>query len=189
MLGSPQWEGKAEDYQPFKRNEDGARVVIPAGTPGGFEHRIGGLEKADVTGHISYDPENHQRMTKLREQKVLNVAQDLPPTAINGASEGDLLVVGWGGTWGAITTAVNTLQDQGHSISSVHLRHICPMPNDLGAIIKNYKKVVVPELNNGQLVRLLRDAYLVDAQGINKIQGKPFTETELVEALTRHLEA
>jgi 2-oxoglutarate ferredoxin oxidoreductase subunit alpha len=187
-LESPSWQGSADDYAPFRRNEDGARVVIPAGTPGGFEHRIGGLEKEDVTGHISYAPDNHQRMTELRAAKVQNVANDLPATAINGAAEGDLLVIGWGGTWGAITTAVNRLQDEGKKVSSIHLRHLCPLPNDVGEIIAGFKRVVVPELNNGQLVRVLRDAYLVDAKGINKVQGKPFTETELMAAITRHLE-
>jgi 2-oxoglutarate ferredoxin oxidoreductase subunit alpha len=182
-LDSPKWEGSSADYLPYARNVDGARFAVAAGTPGGFEHRIGGLEKADQTGHISYDPENHELMTRLRAQKVQNVADDLPPTEIEGAASGDLLVLGWGGTWGAISTAVLQLQKEGASVSSVHLRHLCPLPNDLGAILKNFTTVVVPELNNGQLIRVIRDAYLVDAKGINQIQGKPFTEVGLATAL------
>ncbi|MBM64692.1 MAG: 2-oxoglutarate ferredoxin oxidoreductase subunit alpha [Myxococcales bacterium] len=186
-IHSPGYDGTAEDYEPYRRNDDLARPWIAAGTPD-LHHRIGGLERAENTGHISYMPDNHQRMTELRAAKVEKIAEDLPPLEIVGAESGDLLVIGWGGTWGAITTAVKTLHGSGKSVGSVHLRHLNPLPADLGEIIGRYKKVVVPELNNGQLIRLVREKYLVDAKGINKIQGKPFFETELVEKLSAHLE-
>jgi 2-oxoglutarate/2-oxoacid ferredoxin oxidoreductase subunit alpha len=187
-LSWPTYEGSSEDYQGYARNEDGARPWVPAGTEG-LHHRVGGLEKADGTGNISYDPDNHQLMTDLRAAKVANIAKDLPALEINGADSGDLLVVGWGGTWGAITTAVNTMKAAGKAVSSVHIRHLNPLPADLGDILARFDKVAVAELNNGQLIKMIRADYLVDAKGINKVKGKPFTESELVATLTAMLEA
>jgi len=156
-----------------------ARAWVRPGTPG-LEHRIGGLEKDFLTGAVSYDPINHERMVRIRAEKVARIAQDYPPTHVNGEPSGDVLVVGWGSSFGAITQAVDQLRAKGRSISSVHLRYLNPLPTDLGEIIKRFKKVIVPELNLGQLSKILRSEYLVDAKGINKIQGKPFKVSELV---------
>ncbi|MEW5741157.1 MAG: 2-oxoacid:acceptor oxidoreductase subunit alpha [Myxococcota bacterium] len=159
-----------------------ARDWVRPGTPG-LEHRIGGLEKDKLTGGVSYDPENHDTMVRLRAEKVARIAQDIPPTKVHGGDEGDVLAVGWGGTHGAIYTAVSQLRAKGKAVSSVHLRHLNPLPPDLGTILKRFKTVVVPELNLGQLVKVLRSTYLVDAKSINKVQGKPFKVSELVSRI------
>jgi 2-oxoglutarate ferredoxin oxidoreductase subunit alpha len=160
-----------------------ARAWVKPGTPG-LEHRIGGLEKDFLTGAVSYDPANHEKMVRIRAEKVARVAQDYPPLKVNGDPEGEILVVGWGSTFGAITQAVSQLRGKGRSVSSVHLRYLNPLHGDLGAVLKRFKKVVVPELNLGQLVKILRATYLVDAQGINKVQGKPFKVSELVARIS-----
>jgi 2-oxoglutarate ferredoxin oxidoreductase subunit alpha len=172
---------------PYKRDEKLARPWIVPGTKG-LEHRVGGLEKADVTGNIDYSPKNHQHMVKTRAQKVANVADTIPEQTVDGPSSGKLLVVSWGGTFGAVRMAVQRLQSQGKSIAHTHLRYMNPFPKNLGTILKSYEKVVVPELNNGQLRLLLRSQYLVDAQGYNKIEGKPFLVGELVEAFGAFLD-
>lgn len=159
-----------------------ARDWVRPGTPG-LEHRIGGLEKDKLTGGVSYDADNHDTMVRLRAEKVARIAQDIPPTKVHGGDEGDVLVVGWGGTHGAIYTAVSHLRAQGKAVSSVHLRHLNPLPPDLGTILKRFKTVVVPELNLGQLQKILRSTYLVDAKSINKMQGKPFKVSELVSRI------
>ncbi|MEW6431392.1 MAG: 2-oxoacid:acceptor oxidoreductase subunit alpha [Myxococcota bacterium] len=159
-----------------------ARDWVRPGTPG-LEHRIGGLEKDKLTGGVSYDPDNHDAMVRLRAEKVERIAQDIPPTKLHGGDEGDVLVVGWGGTHGAIYTAVTQLRARGKAVSSVHLRHLNPLPPDLGGILKRFKTVVVPELNLGQLQKILRSTYLVDAKSINKVQGKPFKVSELVSRI------
>jgi len=166
-------------YWPYLRNENLARPWAIPGTPN-LEHRIGGLEKAENTGNVCYDPKNHQRMIELRQAKVEKSAQDIPPTEIQGMRSGDALVIGWGGTYGTIHAATEKLLHHKHKIGTIHLRHLNPLPPDLGDIIKRFKKIIVPELNNGQLIRIIRDRYLVDARGINKIQGKPFLVSELV---------
>ncbi|HSE92412.1 MAG TPA: 2-oxoacid:acceptor oxidoreductase subunit alpha [Methylomirabilota bacterium] len=163
-----------------------ARPWVCPGTPG-LEHRIGGLEKQDVTGNISYDPENHDHMVRLRAEKVRRVAQEIPPTSINGPATGDLLVVGWGGTYGAITAAVEHAQAEGKSVASVHLRHLNPLPPDLGHILREYRRVLVPEINSGQLVRVLRAEYLVDAVGFNRVRGLPLASDEIHEAISQLL--
>ena len=169
-----------EGFQVYARDEKTlARAWVKPGTPG-LEHRIGGIEKDFVTGAVSYAPENHERMVKIRAEKVARVAQDYAPLKVNGERTGDVLVVGWGSTHGAITGAVEQLRAKGRRISHVHLRNLNPLPNDLGDLLKGFGKVVVPELNLGQLVQILRSKYLVDAKGINKVQGKPFTVSELV---------
>ncbi len=161
-----------------------ARAWVKPGTPG-LEHRIGGLEKDFLTGAVSYDPANHEKMVRIRAEKVARVAQDYPPLKVNGDPDGgEVLVVGWGSTFGAITQAVSQLRGKGRSVSSVHLRYLNPLHRDLGAVLKRFKKVVVPELNLGQLVKILRATYLVDAQGINKVQGKPFKVSELVARIS-----
>jgi 2-oxoglutarate ferredoxin oxidoreductase subunit alpha len=171
----------AEDkFQPYSRNELGVRPWVVPGTTG-LEHRIGGLEKQDITGNISYDPANHQRMVQLRQQKVDNVAQTIPlQTMDSGANEGDVLVVGWGSTYGAIKSTCLQLQQEGRSVSHIHLRYIRPFPQNLGEILRRFKTVLVPEINNGQLIKILRDQYLIDAKGFNKIMGVPITKSELL---------
>jgi 2-oxoglutarate ferredoxin oxidoreductase subunit alpha len=165
-----------------------ARPWVRPGTPG-LEHRIGGLEKSDITGNISYDPDNHDHMVRTRAEKVRRVAQEIPPTSINGPATGDVLVVGWGGTYGAITAAVEEAQMEGKAVASVHLRYLNPLPPDLGQILRQYRKVLVPEINSGQLVRVLRAEYLVDAVGFNRVRGLPLASQEIYEAITQLLEA
>ncbi|MFO0692283.1 MAG: 2-oxoacid:acceptor oxidoreductase subunit alpha [Polyangiales bacterium] len=179
---------EVEGFHPFKRDpETLARVWAVPGTPG-LEHRIGGLERSQHTGHISYDPENHHVMTKLRAEKVQKVAKDFPKAKVDlGDEKGELLVVGWGSTYGSIREAVDQCRKQGLSVSHLHLRHIWPLPEGLGELMRGFRQVIVPELNNGQLVHLLRSQLLVDAQGINKIQGQPFRIAELVEEIQRRL--
>ena len=144
---------------------------------------MGGLEKQDGSGNVSYDPLNHERMMRLRSAKVDAVAEEIPRLEPEGDPEGDLLVVGWGSTYGAITVAVRALRRQGRKIGHVHLRYLNPFPRDLGEVMKRYRQVLVPEMNMGQLVFLLRAKYLVDAQSFSKIQGKPFTIAELEEKI------
>ena len=177
-----------EGFEPYAREEATlARPWVRPGTPG-LEHRIGGLEKQDVTGNVSYDPDNHDLMVRLRAEKVRRVAQEIPPTTINGPAGGDLLVVGWGGTYGTITAAVEEAQAAGKSVASVHLRHLCPLPPDLGQILRQYRRVLVPEINSGQLVRVLRAEYLVDAVGFNRVRGVPLATQEIVDAINQLVE-
>jgi 2-oxoglutarate ferredoxin oxidoreductase subunit alpha len=177
-----------EGFHPYAREEATlARPWVRPGTPG-LEHRIGGLEKQDVTGNVSYDPDNHDLMVRLRAEKVRRVAQEIPPTTINGPAGGDLLVVGWGGTYGTITAAVEEAQAAGKSVASVHLRHLCPLPPDLGQILRQYRRVLVPEINSGQLVRVLRAEYLVDAVGFNRVRGVPLATRDIADAITQLVE-
>jgi 2-oxoglutarate ferredoxin oxidoreductase subunit alpha len=159
--------------------------VIP-GTPG-LEHRIGGLEKEYLTGNVSYAPANHEQMIRVRARKIAGIAREIPPLEVLGPASGDLLVVGWGSTYGAITQAVRDLQGAGHRVAQVHLRHLNPLPPDLGDVLARYKKVLVPEMNLGQLVRMIRAEYLVDAVGFNKIQGRPFKVAEIAGRCLRLL--
>ncbi|MBI4246933.1 MAG: 2-oxoacid:acceptor oxidoreductase subunit alpha, partial [Candidatus Rokubacteria bacterium] len=164
-----------------------ARPWVRPGTPG-LEHRIGGIEKQDVTGNISYDADDHDHMVRTRAEKVRRVAQEIPPTSINGPATGDLLVVGWGSTYGAITAAVERAQAEGKSVAAVHLRHLNPLPPDLGHILREYRKVLVPEINSGQLVRILRAEYLVDAVGFNRVRGLPLASEDIEETINQLLE-
>jgi len=174
-----------EGFFPYLRDPATlARPWVRPGTPG-LEHRIGGIEKQDVTGNISYDPENHDHMVRTRAEKVRRVAQEIPPTSIHGPATGDLLVVGWGGTYGAITAAVERAQGEGRSVASIHLRHLNPLPPDLGHILREYRRVLVPEINSGQLVRVLRAEYLVDAVGFNRVRGLPLASDDIHEAITQ----
>jgi 2-oxoglutarate ferredoxin oxidoreductase subunit alpha len=174
-------EGK---FLPYKRDEKLARKWAVPGVKG-LEHRIGGLEKENETGNISYDPDNHEFMVKLRAEKVNRIADTIPlQTLDNGPEKGKLLIVGWGSTYGSIKTAVKRALEEGYSVAHAHVRYIHPFPKNLGELMKNYDHVLVPEMNNGQLVRLLRDQYLVPAEGLNKIKGIPFTSEELYTKIT-----
>jgi 2-oxoglutarate/2-oxoacid ferredoxin oxidoreductase subunit alpha len=172
-----------EKFQPYLRDEKLVRPWVIPGTPA-MEHRIGGLEKQNITGNISYEPENHQLMVKIRQEKVDKIADYIPEQKLDsGAEKGKVLVLGWGSTYGSIKSACAQLQAQGASVSHAHIRYIRPFPKNLGDIIKNFDKVLIPELNNGQLIKIIRDVYMVDAKGYNKIMGIPFTKTELVEEI------
>ncbi|MBI1958165.1 MAG: 2-oxoacid:acceptor oxidoreductase subunit alpha [Candidatus Rokubacteria bacterium] len=180
---------EAEGFFPYLRDAATlARPWVRPGTPG-LEHRIGGIEKEDVTGNISYDPDNHDHMVRMRAEKVRRVGQEIPPTTINGPHGGEVLVVGWGGTYGAITAATEEAQMEGKAVASIHLRHLNPLPPDLGQILRQYRRVLVPEINSGQLVRMLRAEYLVDAVGFNRVRGMPLQTQEIYEAIAQLLEA
>jgi 2-oxoglutarate/2-oxoacid ferredoxin oxidoreductase subunit alpha len=177
-----------EGFMPYQRDPDTlARPWAIPGTPG-LEHRIGGLEKQDVSGNINYEPLNHERMVRLRAAKVAAVVQDVPDAVPAGDPDGDLLLVGWGSTYGAITAALRAQREKGRRIGHVHLRHLNPLPGNLGEVLKRYKKVVVPEMNMGQLLWVLRAKYLVDAEGLNKIQGKPFKQAEIEQKIEEALQ-
>ena len=176
-----------EKFMPYRRDE---KLVRPWAIPGtkGLEHRVGGLEKQDITGNISYDSDNHQHMVKTRQAKVDKIADYIPLQTIDsGPEKGKVLVIGWGSTYGAIKSAVLELQAQGHAVSHAHIRYIRPFPRNLGDIIKNFDKVLIPEINNGQLVKIIRDVYFVDAQPYNKIMGIPITKQELVDTISKML--
>jgi 2-oxoglutarate ferredoxin oxidoreductase subunit alpha len=150
-------------------------------------HRIGGLEKADITGNVSYDPDNHEHMIHLRAQKVANVADDLPPQEVVGPKSGDLLVVSWGGTYGSCVTAVQRCNAMGISVAHTHLRYLNPLPKDLGDILGRYEQVLAPELNSGQLSSILRAKYLKDVISLTKVKGKPFAVSEIVNRIRQLL--
>jgi 2-oxoglutarate ferredoxin oxidoreductase subunit alpha len=176
-----------EVLMPYKRDDKYVRPWAIPGTPG-LEHRIGGLEKQDVTGNVSYDPDNHQHMVKIRQAKVDKIADYIPEQKLDsGPAKGKILVLGWGSTYGAIKSAVEELQAQGHAVSHAHIRYLRPFPKNLGDIIKNFETVLIPEINNGQLIKIIRDVYFVDAKGYNKIMGIPITKTELVEHIKKML--
>ena len=163
---------------------DPVTLARPWAVPGtaGLEHRIGGLEKADVTGTVSYDPENHQRMTDLRARKIAGIADDIPELTVNGPQRGDLLILGWGSTYGSLRTATERLQRQGLSVAHAHLRHLNPFPRNTGDVLAAYRRVLIPEINNGQLRMLIRARYLVDAVGLDRVRGKPFPVPEVEKA-------
>jgi 2-oxoglutarate ferredoxin oxidoreductase subunit alpha len=169
-------------FLPYQRDERLARPWAIPGTPG-LEHRIGGLEKQDITGNVSYDPANHQHMVNTRAKKVENIANDIPPQKLDGPATGDLLVLSWGGTYGACATAVHNVQAKGKSVTHCHLRYLNPLPKELGNILSRFQKVLIPELNMGQLKMVIRARYLVDAVGLNKVQGKPFSVAEVVDKI------
>jgi 2-oxoglutarate ferredoxin oxidoreductase subunit alpha len=180
-IGVPNWTSK-ETFHPYARDpETLARPWAVPGTPG-LEHRIGGLEKADISGNVSYDPDNHQRMTTLRYQKVAIIANDIPDLQVYGPPRGDVLVLGWGSTYGAIRSAVERLQAEGHTVSHAHLRHLNPFPRNTGDVLSSFRRVLIPEVNMGQLRFLIRGRYLVDAVGLNRVRGKPFRISEIEDA-------
>lgn len=177
------WHDASGKFLPYLRDDRGVR---PWALPGqaGLQHRIGGIEKQDKTGNISYEPKNHELMVKLRAEKVARIADRFKPIRLDsGPVEGDVLIVGWGSTYGSIRTAALELQAEGHGVAHVHLRHLFPFNKGLGPLLKKYRKVLVPEMNSGQLRQMLRAEFLVDAQGLNKIQGLPFTSAEIKEAV------
>jgi 2-oxoglutarate ferredoxin oxidoreductase subunit alpha len=176
--------GSTEAFKPYTRNERLARPWAIPGTPG-YEHRIGGLEKEDGTGNVSYDPQNHENMVKRRQAKVDGIAHSIPEQIVDGPATGDVLVVSWGGTYGAVSTAAAEARKRGLSVAHAHLRYLNPFPSNLHAILKSYKRVLVPELNMGQLWMLLRAKFLVDAQKFSKVQGQPFLVSELVEQIVQ----
>jgi len=178
-----------EGYQPFLRDEKTlARPWATPGTPG-LEHRIGGLEKDFDTGHISYDSANHQRMTEIRVAKINGIADDIPlQTVEEGDDKGEMAVVGWGSTFGPINRAVSALRDEGGKVSHIHIRHIWPLPKNLGDLLEGFDQVLVPELNKGQLSTVLRSQYLTDAQTLSKVSGQPFKISEIEAAIRDRLE-
>jgi 2-oxoglutarate ferredoxin oxidoreductase subunit alpha len=182
------YETNPVGFQPYKRNPDTlARPWAIPGTPG-LEHRIGGIEKQDVTGNINYEPLNHEHMVRTRAEKVAGIAQDIPEIVPEGDPSGDLLIVAWGSTNGPITAAMNAQREKGRKIGHVHLRHLNPFPRNLGEVMKRYKKILVPEMNMGQLVMVLRAKFLVDAQSYGKIQGKPFKQSEIEDKIEELLD-
>jgi 2-oxoglutarate ferredoxin oxidoreductase subunit alpha len=179
---------EAEGFHPYARAADTlARPWAVPGTPG-LEHRIGGIEKDYDTGHISYDPDNHQRMTEIRAAKIAGIAADIPEQAVDlGEDRGRLALVGWGSTWGPISRAVTAMRERSHPVSHIHLRYLWPLPRNLGPLLRRFEKVLVVENNSGQLRALLRDRFLIDAEGFNKVAGKPFRIEEVERAVTARL--
>ena len=182
--------GNATDpatYRPYQRDpETLARPWAVPGTPG-LEHRIGGLEKADITGNVSYDPDNHHRMQMLRHAKVAGIATDIPPLEVFGPAKGDLLILGWGSTYGAIRSAVERMHVSGRSVAHAHLRHLNPFPANTEEVLRSYRRVLIPEINMGQLLMLVRARYLIDAIGYDRVRGKPFRIAEIVDEAERIL--
>jgi 2-oxoglutarate ferredoxin oxidoreductase subunit alpha len=179
---------EAEGFFPYLRDENTlARPWALPGTPG-LEHRIGGLEKQHITGDVNYEPANHDKMVRLRTEKVERVVADIPPQQVEGDESGDLLVLGWGSTYGAIRTAVSRKRAEGKSVSHVHLRYLNPFPQNLGEVLYRFKNVLVPEINLGQLVRVIRSKYLVPALGFNKVEGLPLRSTDIEEKIDEILE-
>ena len=176
-----------EKFLPYKRDEKLARPWAIPGTPG-LEHRIGGIEKQHETGNVSYDPENHEFMVKMRQAKVDKIADYIPLQTIDsGADKGKVLVLGWGSTYGTIKSAVLQLQSQGKAVSHAHIKYMRPFPKNLGEILAGFETILIPEINNGQLIKIIRDQYLVDAKAYNKIMGIPITKLELVTAIESYL--
>lgn len=169
---------EAEGFQPYSRDENLVRPWALPGTPG-LEHRIGGLEKANITGNVSYDPQNHEFMVRLRAQKVKNIENDIPLLEVIGDKDADVLVAAWGGTFGAVTEAVNRIRKTGSKVAQVHFKYLNPFPKNTGEVLKKYKKIICPELNLGQLSQLLRAEFLVDVISFNKVQGLPFKSSEI----------
>jgi 2-oxoglutarate ferredoxin oxidoreductase subunit alpha len=170
-------------FMPYLRDEKLARDWAIPGVKG-LEHRVGGLEKEDLTGNISYDPDNHEKMVKIRAAKIDGIANHIPLQTIDtGTEKGKLLVLAWGGTYGTIKSAVKTAREQGLDVSHAHVKYMNPLPKNLGTLIANFETVLIPELNNGQLIKIIRDKYLIDAKGLNKIMGLPFTVEEVLNKI------
>ena len=177
---------KQEGFKPYLRDENLSRPWALPGTPG-LEHRVGGLEKANITGDVSYDPENHEFMVRLRAQKIKNMENDIPKLEVRGDKDADLLVIGWGGTHGAITEAVDRVRSKGFKVARTHFRYLNPLPKNTGEVLKKYKKILCPELNMGQLSKILRNEFLVDIESFNKIQGLPFKSSEIENRISKIL--
>ena len=180
-------QNSENEFLPYLRDEKTlARPWALPGTPG-LEHRVGGIETAENTGHVSYDPENHHNMCVARQEKVNRVQNDIGNTKVFGESSGELLILSWGGTFGACRSAAETLQENGKKISHVHVRWISPLPKDLGEILIQFKNILIPEINLGQFLRLIRSEYLVDAKGLNLVRGRPIGAATIVEAVNKTL--
>jgi len=172
---------------PYARDEETlARPYALPGTPG-LEHRIGGIEKQHLTGNVNYDPENHHFMVLMRQAKIDRAAQDVPPVEVYGDPTGKVLVLGWGSTYGSITSAVEKLRAEGKSVSSAHLRHLNPFPSNLGDVLRGFERVIIPEMNLGQLATMIRARYLVDAVPYSKVKGRPFQIREIVRKVEEYL--
>jgi 2-oxoglutarate/2-oxoacid ferredoxin oxidoreductase subunit alpha len=170
-------------FLPYMRNVDTfARPWAVPGTPG-LEHRVGGLEKEAITGNVSYDPANHQLMTDTRAWKVANIANDIPQLEVDGEEDANVLVLGWGSTFGSIRAAARRARLEGHKVATAHLRYLNPMPNNLGDVLRSYDRILIPELNTGQLLKVIRAEYLLDAVGLNKVAGEPFKVSEIAEKI------
>ncbi|HEU0236789.1 MAG TPA: 2-oxoacid:acceptor oxidoreductase subunit alpha [Candidatus Limnocylindrales bacterium] len=180
------WTDRAT-FQPYERDAAtlARRLAVP-GTPG-LEHRVGGLEKADISGNVSYDPDNHHRMQLLRHEKIARIAHDIPELEVMGPDRGDLLVLGWGSTYGAIRSAVERLQAEGQAVAHAHLRYLNPLPRNTEAVLRSYRRVLIPEVNLGQLLLLVRSRHLIDAIGYNRVRGKPFRIAEIYQEAERIL--
>ena len=171
-----------DEFLPYLRDEHGARPWAIPGTPG-LQHRIGGLEKEHGSGNVSYDPANHALMTKLRAEKLEKLAEEMPPLEVDADEGAELLVLGWGSTYGVIGAAARRVRDRGIPIATAHLRHLEPLPRNTGEVVRAFDKVLIPELNTGQLLSLIRDKFLVDAVGYNKVEGLPILAEELEQAI------
>jgi len=171
-----------ERFYPFLRDDNLARPWAIPGTPG-LEHRIGGLEKADVYGTVNYDPDNHDRMVKLRTEKIKRIVNDIPDLEVDGDDHGDLLVLGWGGTYGSIKDAVNKARKSGLRVSQAHLRYLNPMPKNTGQVLKNFKRILIPEINLGQLAHLIRSEYLIPVEQLNLVRGLPLKVNDILEKI------
>ena len=169
---------ETEGFFPYLRDENYSRPWVKPGTPG-LEHRLGGLEKQNVTGNVNYEPENHELMVKLRAQKVKHIENDIPLLKVKGAQEGKVLVLGWGSTYGAITAAIENLHSKGIEVSQAHLNYLNPMPKNLAEVLGHFEKVLIPEMNMGQLIKVIRAEFLIDAIGYHKVQGQPFKSSEI----------
>jgi 2-oxoglutarate ferredoxin oxidoreductase subunit alpha len=177
----------ATNFLPYARDEETlARPYALPGTPG-LEHRIGGIEKQHLTGNVNYDPDNHHFMVLMRQAKVDRAAQDIPEVEVFGEPSGKVLVLGWGSTYGSITSAVEKLRAEGKSVSSAHLRHLNPFPSNLGEVLRSFERVIVPEMNLGQLATMVRAKYLVDAVPFSKVKGRPFQIREIVRKVEEYL--
>ncbi|TNE58339.1 MAG: 2-oxoacid:acceptor oxidoreductase subunit alpha [Alphaproteobacteria bacterium] len=177
-------------FNPLKRDETTLARIWPKPGTAGLEYRTGGIEKSFDTGDISYDPANHQKMTDIRHQKIAGIANDIPLQEVaQGNTSGDMVVVGWGSTYGPITQAVHRARQQGHDVSQIHIRHLAPFPSNLGELLQGYRRVLVPEMNMGQLITALRDKYLVPARPLNKVSGQPFKIQEILDAILENVAA
>ena len=178
-----------DEFHPFLRDETTlSRAWAVPGTPG-LEHRIGGIEKSYSTGNISYEPENHQKMTDTRRAKIDGIVKDIPDQTVElGSQGGKMALVGWGSTFGPINRAVQILRADGHDVSHIHIRHIWPLPANLESLLGGYEQILVPEMNTGQLLTVLRSEYLLPAEGVNKVSGQPFKVAEIVDAVRSRLE-
>ena len=175
-------------HHPYVRDPDTmARSWALPGTPG-LEHRVGGLEKEDGTGNVSYSPENHEKMTHLRQAKIDAIARDIPDVVVDGDGDADLVVIGWGSTWGAISGGIDRVRARGKKVARIHLRHLNPLPPNLGELLSGFSRFLVPEMNLGQLSKVLRAEFLVDAKSVNKVRGLPFTASEIEVAILEHME-